>query len=288
MINTVNWYQYSPVRSRNRLLCPTPFVYSERLYLFYGEQTEIGSPANLTCSVGNPDQVFKEITIEYADPNEHAGSLGNLPNYIYIGLNNEIVLICAEFSSSSKHKHQLIAHAHRISFLTDKILIFPRKNFPFFDYRSENFHTLAGMSFFKDDFFVAEGSEWFMNANELTPVTSMTSYSDVQHEKTILPFAKTPNEIAHARPIMTSFQDFEFFAFSVRYLDKTYGSALFCKENVGFEKVRQKFWIEDQPYAETELAYLFPFEWSDELWCIATRDFRGTLGFEIFKGVINE
>lgn len=283
MQNVFRWHLKQTFESMDNLLCPSPYVVDNQLLIFFGQQDKLVRAARLKCIRVSSDLEGSNFNISFEKDDEHQASLGNLPNSVFLSEACRINLICAEFTGSTSHKHRLLTHLHHITIGENGCFIQERSDLTFVDYDSDEFHTVAGMSFFGDNYLYAKGSTWHENQKGKTPVTHIYEFdtkSGSEYEIEI-PFEK--EVVAYARPNKIRVGQQDFLALSVRLRNGAYGSRLYLDSENGYTKVVQTFQRNTHFFAEDELAYGYPFFWMDNLWCLATLDFRGGSGFQLFQ-----
>ena len=281
--DVLRWELRQTFRSDDNLLCPSPFVDNDSLYVFYGKQHKADSPATLECMLIEEDFSWGDMKIEYENLEDHVFSHGNLPNSIFSSDGEQIQLICAEFLQSDVHKHRLITHNHHLEIHEKVCIMHTRRNFEFIEYDSEEFHTLAGMSYFESSYFYAKGNLWFENLGTNVPITWICRFDLSKGSEFELEIPRELDVIAYARPNLIRVDDKLFLAVSVRLQSGQYGSRLYSVSENTLKRVPQIFSGDSKSLNENSLAYLYPFFWMNEIWCLATRDYRGTKGFELFQ-----
>ena len=284
MIKTIEWSSKFHHSDHRNTICPAPLVLDDKLFIFFGIQDKRGEPAKLSViNISNNFQIhFMEIVIL----EEHIGSLGNLPNSIFIGSDGVIRLICAEFANSQEHKHRLLVHFHEIEILKDRVVIAERQDFDFIEYDSDEFHTVAGMSFYEGEFLFAKGKDWSLSEGNSVPLTKLVKRNTRLGNEVNIQVPEKIGDLAYARPILVNFESDRLFAFSVRSVGGGYGSRIYNFSDSNFQEISQHFILSGELRQEEELAYLYPFIWRDHLFSVVTQDFRGSKGFEIMESSV--
>jgi hypothetical protein len=283
MENLFKWNFTKEFRGVNNLLSPSPVIFNENVYVFFGIQSNNRKDATLGCIRIHEDFSEQNFEIRYAFTGEHSVSNGNLPNSLFTVSGLGQFLICAEFTDSIQHKHRLVTHLHRIEFFDDFCLIHERTDFNFINYESDEFHTLAGMSRHENEYYFVRGQEWELDGSHNTPITSLYKYSIENQTERKINVALEGGDLAIARPVRLDWHKSKLLFLSVRTRGGGYGSRGFQILDNSLLRVIQSFHFGSSITTESSLAYEYPFIWMNQLWCICTRDYRGSVGFQLFQ-----
>jgi|688.fasta_scaffold197313_2 hypothetical protein len=282
MREILNWHLEMVYSNDDNILCPSPISVNDDFYVFFGRQQKGSKKANLSCIKIDDKLHQTDFEIRFESDNEHSSSNGNLPNSFHSLPGIGTVLLCAEFTDSLKHKHLLIAHLHKIVFFDSYCTIGQRIDLDFINYDSDEFHTIAGMSYFEGSYYFAKGKEWNTDTSQSVPITEIYRYNTSKESEVKLKMALLPNDVALARPLWTVWNESNLLVVSARSLHG-YSSRLFLTKENFYSRVFQNFYSGTIKTSEDLLTYQYPFNWKNHLWCIATLDFRGTKGFHLYR-----